>query len=290
MPDGRRGTAPRSRGVAGRGRRRRRRDPSPMPGPPPGNVRSSVPRLRGVPHGSPSRRRGESRCAHAANRRPSALPSPGRWPGRSRRCPPTRTPRRGGRREAHHGNPSTPDSDESEVTRLVLAELGEGGFDQVHGLLVPQLHLSDPPPTRDAEHRSLRTPELDWSRACRLGSRERTASTGRRMQTFKITRGASRRTQASDTPLSSPPKASHARHPRPARALVPCRHRRYLRNVAPRHRHLAVPTSAWRAGRGLPAGQPRVPRAMCRIAPASSVISYRIRYRPTRSRRRSGDP
>ena len=53
---------------------------------------------------------------------------------------------------------------------------------------------------------------------------------------------------------------------------------------------IGVPTSAWRAGRGLPAGQPRVPRAMCRIATASSVISYRIRYRPTRSRRRSGDP
>ena len=61
-------------------------------------------------------------------------------------------------------------------------------------------------------------------------------------------------------------------------------------NVAPRHRHLAVPTSAWRAGRALPAGQPRVPRAMCRIATASSVISYRTRYRPIRSRRRSGDP
>lgn len=41
---------------------------------------------------------------------------------------------------------------------------------------------------------------------------------------------------------------------------------------------------------GLPAGQLPVPRAMCRIAIVSLVISYKIRYRPTRSRSRSGDP
>jgi len=31
-------------------------------------------------------------------------------------------------------------------------------------------------------------------------------------------------------------------------------------------------------------------RAICRIAMASSLISYRTRYRPIRSRRRSGEP
>jgi hypothetical protein len=40
----------------------------------------------------------------------------------------------------------------------------------------------------------------------------------------------------------------------------------------------------------LPACQLAVPRAMCRTATVSSVISYSTRYRPARSLRRSGDP
>ena len=43
-------------------------------------------------------------------------------------------------------------------------------------------------------------------------------------------------------------------------------------------------------GRYCPDQLPAMPRAMCRTATASSVISYRTRYRPARSRRRSGDP
>lgn len=51
--------------------------------------------------------------------------------------------------------------------------------------------------------------------------------------------------------------------------------------------NVAVPVKP----RGVFAGQlPAMPRAMCRIATASWVISYRTRYLPTRSRRRSGDP
>jgi hypothetical protein len=63
----------------------------------------------------------------------------------------------------------------------------------------------------------------------------------------------------------------------------------------------SIPNADWRFLSAFPAvigglnvaapGQlPAVPRAMCRIVTASPVISSRTRYRPARSRRRSGDP
>ncbi len=57
------------------------------------------------------------------------------------------------------------DGDETELARPVVAELDEAGHHQIDGLLVPQVHLHDPPPAIQVHYSFLLGPARHRPRA-----------------------------------------------------------------------------------------------------------------------------